>query len=184
MAKISCKIDSLIPSGSERLPRLSSNAPVTLTVIQGDSSVNNTPSMSSPHIWFECCQQSVVNWELMRDAGISVSPQSHWQIWVIRNRQQGATPGPTSIHMVSQRSSHQPFEVLTRHHRSWFTDVCLMAQTNNILLKLNADGVINVGVRLMKNCWMEHVCTMKYSDDNTRRPNSSLWTLENAHFNI
>lgn len=87
---------------------------------------------------------------------------------------QGAIHGPSYIHTVSERSSRQPCEVLTRHHRPWFTDVCLMAQTNYILLKLNADGVINVGVRLMKYCWMEHVCTMKYSDDNTRRSNSSL----------
>lgn len=59
-----------------------------------------------------------------------------------------------------------------------------MAQTINILLKLNTDGVINVGVSLMKNCCMEHACTMKYSNDNTLRPNSSLQSLENAHFNI
>lgn len=168
------------------LPRLNSSARATLTPLW----FKVTPQSVTPclHLHLTYGLNAVVRSELRADERRWYLGKPTKSLVNLSNREQamrGVTPGPSSTRLqtvyIKDGLTSWP---RPRNHWPWFTDVCLMAQTNNILLKLNTDGVINVGVSLMKNCWMEHVCTMKYSDDNTLRPSSSFQSLENAYFNI
>ncbi len=177
-----------ILSYSERLSRLNSNARATLTPLW----FKVIPQSVTPclHLHLTHGLNAVVRSELRADERRWYHGKPTKSLVNLSNREQ-ATRGATPISILHRLHGFRPYlkEGLTswprpRHHWPWFRDVCLMAQTNNILLKLNTDGVINVGVSLMKYCWMEDVCTMKYSDNNTLRPSSSFQSLKNANFNI